>query len=272
MPKSLDKKDIKKAAVTWWLTSHLTYNYQRLQAGSMTTVMGPLLNKMYEGDKEEITDGLQRHMLYFNTEPRLGAFLPGMVVALEEGIANNPTEEIDKSMVTEIKTALMGPLAGIGDTVVAGLLKPIVLSVTLGWASQGQIWGAFAFGIVFTLMDFAMTYGMFTQGYKLGMDSIDRFLEGPFIKKMTSFLGIVGLFCLGVMIVKYVSIQAVLEFKLATTTLSIGETLNKIIPSFLPLAFTFLAYWLQVKGQSVTRVLLVLFAIGFAGGALGILG
>lgn len=272
MAKSLDKKDVRKAALTWWLTSHLTYNYQRLQAGSMTTLMGPLLEKMYEGDKDEIADGLQRHMLYFNTEPRLGAFLPGMAVALEEGIANNPVEEVDKSMVTEIKTALMGPLAGIGDTVFSGLLKPIFLSITLGWASQGQIWGAFVFGIGFTLIDFAITYGLFTQGYKLGMDSIDRFLEGPFINKLTSFLGIVGLFCLGVMIVKYVSIEAIWEVKLSTSTISLNETLNSIVPSFLPLAFTLLAYGLQVKGQSVTRVLLVLFILGFIGGAFGILG
>ena len=272
MAKHLDKKDIRKAAVTWWVSSHLTYNYQRLQAGAMTTVMGPLLDKMYEGDKEEVTKGLKRHMLYFNTEPRLGAVLPGMTVALEEGLANNPSDDVDDSMITEIKTALMGPLAGIGDTVFAGLLKPIVLSITLGWAAQGYIWGAFAFGIGFTLIDFALTYGMFTQGYKLGMDSIDKFLESGFINKITSFLGIVGLFCLGAMIVKYVSINAVLELELSTGKMSIGTLINKIVPSLLPLGFTLFSFWLQLKGKSITTILLILFAIGFLGGAIGLLG
>ena len=113
---------------------------------------------------------------------------------------------------------------------------------------------------------------MFTQGYKLGMDSIDKFLESGFINKITSFLGIVGLFCLGAMIVKYVSINAVLELELSTGKMSIGTLINKIVPSLLPLGFTLFSFWLQLKGKSITTILLILFAIGFLGGAIGLLG
>jgi PTS system mannose-specific IID component len=35
---------------------------------------------------------------------------------------------------------------------------------------------------------------------------------------------------------------------------------------------TLLAYWMQKKGKKVTTVLLVLFIIGFVGGAIGFLG
>ena len=96
--------------------------------------MGPIFEKLYPNDHDKMVEGLERHMLYFNTEPRWGAVLPGMVVALEEGLANDDSGEMDASIIAEIKTALMGPLAGIGDTVWAGLIKPIILSVTLGWA------------------------------------------------------------------------------------------------------------------------------------------
>lgn len=137
---------------------------------------------------------------------------------------------------------------------------------------EGAVWAAWAWGIGVTLLDFAVTYLMFMQGYKLGVDSIDKFLEGGFINKVTTFLGIVGLFCLGAMIVKYVTIDAVLTFETATSTIDIGDLMNTIVPCFLPLALTFMAYKLQVKGMSVVKVLLVLFVIGFAGGALGILG
>lgn len=113
---------------------------------------------------------------------------------------------------------------------------------------------------------------MFNQGYKLGVNSIDKFLEGGFIAKVTTFLGIVGLFCLGAMIVKYVTIGAVLTVTLSTGKLQIGDILNKIFPCIIPLAFTLLAYRLQVKGKSITTVLLVLFVIGFVGGAVGFLG
>ena len=269
---SLTKRDVQKTAFFWHMTSHMTYNYQRLQAGCLAWIMGPIFEKLYPNDHDKMVEGLERHMLYFNTEPRWGAVLPGMVVALEEGLANDDSGEMDASIIAEIKTALMGPLAGIGDTVWAGLIKPIILSVTLGWAMQGYVWGAWAYGIGVTLLDFAVTYFMFMRGYQLGMDSIDRFLESGFVKKITTFLGIVGLFCLGAMIVKYVSIGAVLEIETKTGTLNLGEIMNKIFPCFLPLVTTLFAYWLQVKGKKITTVLIVLFVIGFIGGAVGLLG
>lgn len=269
---SLTKRDVQKTAFFWHMTSHMTYNYQRLQAGCLAWIMGPIFEKLYPNDHDKMVEGLERHMLYFNTEPRWGAVLPGMVVALEEGLANDDSGEMDASIIAEIKTALMGPLAGIGDTVWAGLIKPIILSVTLGWAMQGYVWGAWAYGIGVTLLDFAITYFMFMRGYQLGMDSIDRFLESGFVKKITTFLGIVGLFCLGAMIVKYVSIGAVLEIEMKTGVLNLGEIMNKIFPCFLPLVTTLFAYWLQVKGKKITTVLIVLFVIGFIGGAVGLLG
>lgn len=270
---TLSKKDVNKAFLYWWAFSHMTYNYQRLQAGCMAGMMGPIYNKLYPGNTEKMKEGMQRQLLYFNTEPRFGAVLPGMVVALEEGIATQGDDcEFDSGMVTEIKTALMGPLAGIGDTVWAGLIKPILLSITLAWALEGQVFGAWAYGILTTLLDFIITRVFFMQGYKLGVNSIDRFLEGKFVAKITSFLTIVGLFCLGVMICKYVSIGVIMQVEMTTTTLNIGEILNRIIPCFVPLCVTLFAYWMQLKGKSVTFVLLILFIVGFAGGAVGFLG
>ncbi|MBC5658468.1 PTS system mannose/fructose/sorbose family transporter subunit IID [Anaerosacchariphilus sp. NSJ-68] len=270
--KVLTKKDVQKAALTWFVSSHMTYNYQRLQAGAMTSMLGPVFQKLYGDNKEKIIEGCQRQMLYFNTEPRWGAIIPGMVVALEEAYATDPEGGVDGGLITEIKTALMGPLAGIGDTVWAGLMKPIFLSITLAWAMQGMIAGAWAYWLLAFGFDFGITYYMFMRGYKLGADSVDRFLEGGFVKTVTTAIGIVGMFCLGAMIVKYVGISAVLQIEMTTTTLDFGAILNKIVPSFVPLMMTLLAYWMQVKGKKVTTVLLVLFLIGFIGGAIGFLG
>ena len=57
-----------------------------------------------------------------------------------------------------------------------------------------------------------------------------------------------------------------------TGVLNLGEIMNKIFPCFLPLVTTLFAYWLQVKGKEITTVLIVLFIIGFIGGAVGLLG
>lgn len=266
----LTKHDVHKAAITWWLFSHITYNYQRMQAGGFATFMGPILKKLYPKNKKKFSDGLVRHMVFFNTEPRVGAFLPGMTVALEEGLAENDSD--DYSMVTQLKTALMGPLAGIGDTLWSGLMKPIILSIFLGWAKEGEIWAAWAFGLLFLAMDFSLTFAMFNEGYKLGIKSVDKFLEGPLMKKLTYMLGMVGLFCLGAMIVKYIGVKPILVLNLSTGKISINKIMDQVMPSVVPLGLTVLAFWLQRKGMSVNKVLLILFAIGFIGGSIGLLG
>ena len=270
--KVLTQKDVRKAALYWHATSHMTYNYQRLQAGCMASMMGPIFDKLYPDKQEKIKEGQEREKLYINTEPRWGAIIPGMTVALEEAYAVDPDSGIDGNTITEIKTALMGPLAGIGDTVWAGLMKPIFLSITLAWAMDGHVWGAWAYWLLAFGFDLGITYYMFMRGYKLGTDSIERFLEGGFVKTVTTALGIIGLFCLGAMIVKYVTVDAVLVWETTSSTLDFGALINQIIPSFLPLVFTMFAYWLQVKGKKVTTVLLALFIIGFVGGAVGFLG
>lgn len=272
MSKELTQKDVKKACHTWWLSSHLTYNYQRLQAGAMAAMMGPILDKLYEGDKEEISSGLKRHMLYFNTEPRFGAVIPGMVVALEEGKANAEDGADETDIITELKTALMGPLAGIGDTISQGLVKQLLLSVSLGIAVEGNIAGALLWAIGFTAFDYVVTRVMFMKGYQLGIDSVDKVLDQNVINKLTTFLGIVGLSSLGVMICKFVPIQAITEFQVTSGTVNVNDLLDKICPCLLPLLFTLGAYKLNKKGVSITKILLILVAVSFVGGALGILG
>ncbi|MEG0528218.1 MAG: PTS system mannose/fructose/sorbose family transporter subunit IID, partial [Longicatena sp.] len=65
--RALTKRDVQKTAFFWHMTSHMTYNYQRLQAGSLASIMGPLFEKLYPNNQEKMIEGLQRHMLYFNT-------------------------------------------------------------------------------------------------------------------------------------------------------------------------------------------------------------
>ncbi|QAT62245.1 MULTISPECIES: PTS system mannose/fructose/sorbose family transporter subunit IID [Tissierellales] len=268
----LTKKDVDRAFLTWHITSHLTYNYQRMQAGAMATVMGPILDKLYPNNKQKIAEGLQRQMVFFNTEPRWGAVIPGITVALEEGYANNP-DTIDPNTITDTKTALMGPLAGIGDTITQALIKPLILSIFLGWAIQGHVWAALAWGIVMFTYDFLVTKFSFVRGYKLGLNSIDKLLDEGFVSKVTTFLGIVGLFSLGAMVVKFVSIAPIYNTVLSTgSKFSLADVFDKILPKLLPLIVTLFAWRLQVKGKSASFVLLMLFIIGFIGGALGIIG
>mgnify|MGYP002239517335 CR=1 FL=1 len=65
----------------------------------------------------------------------------GVVVGLEEQRALGK-EEIDDDFVNGLKVGLMGPLAGIGDSMIPGMLIPILLSIGIGIVrKKGSILG-----------------------------------------------------------------------------------------------------------------------------------
>ena len=110
----LSKKDVLKAFWKWTFFSHSNYNYERLQASGVLQSMSHLPEKLYPGDKEEQQKFMERHMSFYNTEPHFGGIINGMVVAMEEERANGAN--VTDDAINSVKTGLMGPMAGIGDT------------------------------------------------------------------------------------------------------------------------------------------------------------
>lgn len=270
--KKLTKKDVNGAFFRWWLMQHLTYNYQRMQGGAFASVLGPILKKLYPDNKEELIEGLKRHLIFFNTEHRCGAMIPGMTVALEEKRAEEPGT-VDAQTIIDLKSSLMGPFAGIGDTVTQALVKPILLSIFLGWCTEGKVWAAIAFALTFLVYDFCLTRFTFMTGYNLGIDSVDKFMDNAFVKRLTTGLGILGLFVLGAMVCKFVTVDAVLEIPVSTgDPINVGVVLGKIMPKIIPLGITVYAWKMIQKGKSTSLVLITLFAFSFILGALGVLG
>ena len=146
----LSKKDVWKAFLKWTFFSHSNYNYERLQASGILQSMSHIPEKLYPGNKEEQKKFMQRHMSFYNTEPHFGGIINGMVLAMEEERANGA--DIDDDAINNIKTGLMGPMAGIGDTLWQGTLQPIALGLfgvaaaaaqQHGGQQQGQAGGTF---------------------------------------------------------------------------------------------------------------------------------
>lgn len=84
--------------------------------------MVPILKRLYP-DKEDLAAGLTRHMAFFNTENQWGALIPGMIASIEEERANGM--DYSDEVINGLKIGLMGPLAGVGDTITQGLVKTI---------------------------------------------------------------------------------------------------------------------------------------------------
>ena len=112
--KQLSKKDVVRAFWRWTFFSHANYNYERLEATGLVHSYKHVIKKLYGDNPEEYKACIQRHMQFFNTEPHIGGVIPGIVLAMEEERANGAP--ITGEAINGVKTGLMGPFAGIGDT------------------------------------------------------------------------------------------------------------------------------------------------------------
>ena len=99
-----------------------SWNYERQQHMGYAFAMSPALKRIYQ-DPTELGRALQRHLVLFNTTPHLSTFIFGLSIAMEEENQRNP--EFNEESINAIKTSLMGPLAGIGDSIFWGSLKVI---------------------------------------------------------------------------------------------------------------------------------------------------
>jgi len=266
----LTGKDLEFATLRWWFLSHMAYNYQRMQAGGFASMMGPLLKKLYPDNPAEVIAGLKRHMMFFNTEPRWGAVIHGIVIALEEQKAKG--KDIDETTIVDLKSSLMGPLAGIGDTISGGLYKPCVLGICLGWAASGSIMGPLMFAICMVGYDLLVTHLTIRKGYTLGTSAVTSILEGGMFKKLTTFFSIMGLFVLGIMVCKFITIDFTWVPVLGGKEIAVKELVDKIVPKTLPLLVTLVSWQALMRGVKVIYVLLALFVFALFGGALGLIG
>ncbi len=109
-----------------------SWNYERMENGGWAYSMIPALRKLYP-NKEDMAAALQRHLVFFNTQPYLASPIIGVTLALEEDKANGV--EVDDEAIQGVKVGMMGPLAGVGDPVFWYTVRPILGALVPQWPS-----------------------------------------------------------------------------------------------------------------------------------------
>ena len=159
------------------------------------------------------------------------------------------TKQIPGEAITSLKTGLMGPLAGIGDTIDWGTLKTIIYGIAVTFASSGNILGAFI-PLVFTCLTFIIGRYLTNFGYTVGKDSVKSILQQGWIKELIFGTSILGLFMMGALTSNFVKIITPLSFEIAKgQTLVVQEILDSIVPGLLPLCAVFGIYYFLKKGK-----------------------
>lgn len=194
----LSKRDRMNAS---WRTTFVqaNWNYERMHNVGFAYIMAPIIRKLYKS-KEDRRDALTRHLEFVNTHPYLHAPIVGVVLALEEEKANGA--EIDDMAIQGVKIGMMGPLAGVGDPIFWGTLRPVIGAFAASLALSGSILGPILFFLLWNIIRIAFMWYTQELGYKSGAE-ITKDLGGGILRKLTSGASILGMFVMGVLVPRW---------------------------------------------------------------------
>lgn len=266
----LTKKDLMGVYNTFYFTTELSNSYERLQALAFCNALSKPLRKLYPND-EDYKEALKRHLQFYNSEGTMGCLIHGITLSMEEQRANGA--EIPAEVITGIKTGLMGPIAGIGDTIVWGTVKPIILALGCTLALEGNSLGAFI-PFLFPIFGYALGWFALNFGYKAGKESVMKIMKSGLINDIITASSILGLFMMGALSSSYVKVSTPLQFSVDNANpVVLQNILDQIIPGILPLCAIFgIYYYFTHKGANYNRVIVGLLVLSLIGAAFGILG
>ncbi len=279
-----------------------SWNYERMQNGGWVFAMIPAIKRLYT-TKEEQSAALKRHLEFFNTHPYVASPILGVTLALEEDRANGAP--VEDSAIQGVKVGMMGPLAGVGDPVFWFTVRPILGALGASLAMAGNILGPILFFVLWNVIRFGFMWYTQEFGYKVGM-KITEDLSGGLLKKVTKGASILGMFILGALVERWVSInfvpvvsnvtlsegayiewdklpegsegihQALSQYASGlsmepTKVTTLQDNLNSLIPGFVPLLLTLLCMWLLKKNVSPIIIIIALFIVGILGHVIGLL-
>lgn len=205
-PKMEQKKITQGDLVSMFLRSNLqqaSFNFERIHGLGFCYDMIPAIKRLYPLKADQVA-ALKRHLVFFNTTPAVCGPVIGVTAAMEEARANGAA--IDDGAINGIKVGLMGPLAGVGDPLVWGTLRPITAALGASLALSGNILGPLLFFFIFNAVRLAMKWYGLQLGFRKGVNIVSD-MGGNLLQKLTEGASILGLFVMGVLVTKWTTIN-----------------------------------------------------------------
>ncbi len=250
-----------------------SFNFERMQSMGFCVSMMPILKRVYGDSKEELRAALKRHLEFFNTQPFVAAAIMGIIGAMEEKRANGA--EISPATLSGVKVGLIGPLAGVGDPIFWGTIRPVLAALGAGIALTGSIIGPIIFFVAFNAIRLATHWYGVKYGYEKGTELVEN-IGGNEMKFLTEGASVLGLLVMGALVAKWTTVNMPLvisEYDNAmgdhvVTTLQ--TILDSLMPGIVALLMTFACMWLLKRGMNPLIIIIGLFAIGIVGYAIGL--
>ena len=160
---------------------------------------------------------------------------------------NAKTDDFDTSAISNVKVALMGPLAGIGDSFFLGTIRVLAIGIGASMLAAGNPMGILIFLLIWNVFEFVPKYFGTFLGYRLGADFITKAVQSGIMQKIMEAAGILGMLAIGAMSVTSVSVNFALPIGSGDTATTLQTVLDSIMPSCATLGLTWGMYALLRK-------------------------
>lgn len=266
----LTKKDLNKAYWTFEVFAQACCSYERLQAPGFFSGMKNIIAKLYP-KKEDRIEACKRHMEFYNSEFALvGPVILGITIAMEEQKANGA--DIQGEAISGIKTSLMGPLAGIGDTLRQGTLIPIIGSIAISIGTSGNLLAPVLYMVATLGINWGISYNLFHKAYEKGSELVGEFFQSGRMEKIMTMITTLGAIVIGALAATTVKLSTVLELNLGESPLNLQtDIFDTIALNILPFGACMLVYYLLRKKISVNKIIIFIFIFAIVFGLLGII-
>lgn len=260
----LTEKDIKEANFRSLMTHIGMFNYATQNGPHVCFGLAKALRKLYPDD-EDYKQVLLNHCKYYNCQPYLSSVIEGAALGMEEELG---VEGMD--MIQNFKTGLMGPGAGIGDSIFWIILPAIFTPLSAALAFEGNFAGILI-SLAYQIIQHVFRVQFFGWGRKMGIGVVTQFKD--YIAAFTDAASILGLTVIGAIIPSTVKVNVALNWTLSTgSVINIQNLLNMLMPNLLAVIITFICYrQLGKRRVTMTSLVLIVLAISVVLTALGVL-
>ena len=270
--KKVSKKTLNSSFWRWWYGNLTCFSHEHMQTFGYMWSMLPIIKELYPTHEEQC-EKMQTYYPFFNTEPQIGCIVVGITAGLEEARANG-ADGIDDEMINGIRAGLMGPLAGIGDSLIVGTYIPILLGIALGFAEGGSAIGPIFYIVVWNATSIWFQHYIYFLGYNLGGSAVEL-LVGDRATAFRNAVITMGQVIVGAMAASWVAISTNIVIAQDSTgaDITLGSKLDGAYPKLLTCLFVLLCWYLMAKkGMSPVKCLLLMVVVGFVGSVVGLLG
>ena len=287
MSNVLTKKDLRRCLNRYIFTRQSPFNYETMQSGGWVYSIHPAMEKIYDGDADLLAEKYKDHFKFYNTHPWMGNIILGACIAIESTKDPDATKQ-----AVEMRTALMGPLAGLGDSFFWGTLRLIATGIGTSLALKGNaiIWimfmtilGAIAaymalegsivgwvIAEAIQLVIWFAFYKLFFVAYEQGVTFVTT--RSAQLQHITEAASVLGLSLVGALVASTVNVKFGITMSYGEVVQPVNDLLDSIIPHFGNVVTVALIYWgLGRKSMTSGKMIIIVLVAAIVLSAIGIL-